>query len=826
MGVLFRFNFLRISSSVPKSREFVTCGAKMAQFRVHNSLKPGAPVPFIPKEEGKISWYACGPTVYDHSHLGHARNYVSTDIIRRIMRDYFGFNVKFVMNITDVDDKIILKARRQKLLEVEKSKSHTESELIALTTAAFEFYAKKNLPELLTASGVENLSPKNFLAWRDQVYGAVLSGGTLTGVGKPGDAEAKIKMHLYNLSSASDAILENKIFGKADEVLLAYLDSLYKESIDGHDHKIFTDVTRYWEDQFMADMDKLNVLRPDTITRVTSYVPKIIDFVAQLMHKGFAYEVDGSVYFDITAFEKSGNQYARLRPDSRNDKALQEEGEGSLSKNLGEKRGAGDFALWKKSKAGEPVWPSPWGEGRPGWHIECSVMASDILGSQMDIHSGGIDLTFPHHDNELAQSEAYFCEPSNGCHDWVRYFLHMGHLSIAGSKMSKSLKNFQTIRDSLKTDFSPRRMRIVFLMGRWNDGVEISTDMKIMAEAWETTVNNFFVNVKSHLSENISMLNPGIAPMSHSALADTLKKAQLDLHSSLTDSFDTPRALRVISDLIKEVNIHISTQKLSPDIVTLEAVARWVTRIIGILGLDANALAPYDGLGWSSGPSSTNLSSQEIVSGYREVFNQVINEVEGLGLESNTELILTSKNVETEFSVLKESGAKDVHVLAMPFLRATSKLRDTLRKLAPNSEAKKQILDLSDRIRDVYLLELGVYLDDRSIEQGALIKFVPKSELLAQREEKLLKEREKIALKEKARLDRENLDAERAERAKINPMVMFRSDTKWGAWDDQGIPTKLQDGSEVPKSALKKLKKDWERQKKAHDEWIIKSSST
>jgi cysteinyl-tRNA synthetase len=381
-----------------------------------------------------------------------------------------------------------LKARRQRLLELEKSKTYSEPELSKLAATAFESYAKGNLPELLNSSDGSELSPDNYIARRDAAYGKVLAGSTLTGEGKPGDAEAKMKMHLANLTAATKAIQEKKIFGGADEILLPYLDSLYKESIDGKDHTIFTDVTKYWEDDFMEDMDALNVMRPDVITRVTTYVPKIAVFVEQIIKKGFAYESDGSVYFDIAAFEKAGNPYARLRPESRNDKALQEEGEGSLSKNVGGKRGAGDFALWKKSKAGEPVWPSPWGEGRPGWHIECSVMASDVLGSQMDIHSGGIDLAFPHHDNELAQSEAYFCEHGKP-HNWVNYFLHMGHLSIAGSKMSKSLKNFQTIKDALKKDYTPRGVRVVFLLGRWNDGVEISPDMRTMAEGWESTVN-------------------------------------------------------------------------------------------------------------------------------------------------------------------------------------------------------------------------------------------------------------------------------------------------------------------------------------------------
>lgn len=296
-------------------------------------------------------------------------------------------------------------------------------------------------------------------------------------------------MHISNMNAAADAIRSSSLFPGADEVLSPYLDSLYKETFDTSDQSVFTDLTRTMEDLFFADMKALNVLPPDVITRVTEFVPQIAKFVERIVDKGFAYEAEGSVYFDIAAFEKAGNRYARLRPESRNDKSLQEEGEGSLSKNLGGKRGAGDFALWKKSKAGEPYWPSKWGDGRPGWHIECSVMASEVLGSSMDIHSGGVDLAFPHHDNELAQSEAYFCEAAKGEHKWVRYFLHMGHLSIAGSKMSKSLKNFQTIEDALATTYTSRSMRIVFLLGKWHDGVEISPEMRSHADGWESTVN-------------------------------------------------------------------------------------------------------------------------------------------------------------------------------------------------------------------------------------------------------------------------------------------------------------------------------------------------
>lgn len=176
----------------------------------------------------------------------------------------------------------------------------------------------------------------------------------------------------------------------------------------------------------MEDVRALNCLDPDVVTRVTDYGQQIVDFVSKIEKNKFAYATsDGSVYFDINAFEKAGNKYARLEPWNVGNKELQAEGEGALIEKTSEKRSEADFALWKSSKPGEPSWPSPWGNGRPGWHIECSAMASDVIGPKIDIHSGGIDLAFPHHDNELAQSEAYWVssDHSHGPHQWVNYFL-------------------------------------------------------------------------------------------------------------------------------------------------------------------------------------------------------------------------------------------------------------------------------------------------------------------------------------------------------------------------------------------------------------------
>ncbi|KAH7033461.1 tRNA synthetase class I catalytic domain-containing protein [Microdochium trichocladiopsis] len=807
----------------------------MDSIRVHNSLKPGGPVPFVPIEKGKVSWYACGPTVYDQSHLGHARNYVSTDIIRRILMHYFGFDVKFVMNFTDVDDKIILRARRNRLLEVEKKKQYSKDEIAKLGSDAFQAYAKSSLPLLLSDESI--LDASNYNARRDAAYGKVLAGGTLSGEGKPGDDEAKLKMHISNMDAAAAAISSGQVFGGADEILLPYLDSLYKESVDTSDQSMFTDLTRFMEGEFTDDMDNLNVLRPDVVVRVTEYVPQIAKFVETIVDKGFAYEAEGSVYFDIAAFEQSpGNKYARLRPESRNDKSLQEEGEGSLSKSLGGKRSPGDFALWKKSKAGEPYWPSKWGNGRPGWHIECSVMASDVLGGQMDLHSGGIDLAFPHHDNELAQSEAFYCEGHE--HTWVNYFLHMGHLSISGSKMSKSLKNFQTIKDALANTYTARSMRIVFLLGRWNDGVEISPDMRLQADGWESTVNNFFTNVKSLLIEASGSADTSSGDVNklslngdkpQDALLVELEQAKKDMDLAMANSFDTPAAMRVISELIRKTNVHIKDNAAALDLSSVEAVARWVTKIVGILGLDANARPPYDGLGWASSAAAADVDPATAVQPYKTVYETVFANAQKLDLPSSDVLKdLLAQNPTQDFDSIVASGTRDPEQLGLPYVRAVSKLRDELRKATASAspDVKKAILALSDRIRDYDLTNLGVYLDDRPDGQPSLIKFVPAAELIAARDEKAAKDAEKARAKEEARLAREKAEAERWEKAKLAPEDMFKSDDRYSEWDGEGMPTKMKDGSEVPKSQLKKLKKDWDRQKKAHTEWKTKFGSS
>jgi len=361
--------------------------------------------------------------------------------------------------------------------------------------SALKAYITKNLPRVDSETPADSLKEQV-----EQNYAEVLKGQAVDGQGIPGDREAKIKMHIKTLLSASEAILgsdpgrlsnpSERFQNQIQDVVMPYLDSLFGSTINANDHSIFTRLTQKFEERFMEDVRALNCLDPDEVTRVTEYGPQIVDFVKKIQDNKFGYSTsDGSVYFDIEAFEAANNNYARLEPWNRNDEDLLADGEGALSGKLSksEKRSKADFALWKSSKPGEPSWPSPWGEGRPGWHIECSAMASDKLGSQIDIHSGGIDLAFPHHDNELAQSEAYWLKKGQShSHQWVNYFMHMGHLSIQGSKMSKSLKNFTTIREALsRGDWTPRGLRTVFLLGNWHDGIEITEELTKEASAWE-----------------------------------------------------------------------------------------------------------------------------------------------------------------------------------------------------------------------------------------------------------------------------------------------------------------------------------------------------
>ncbi|GMG56564.1 unnamed protein product [Ambrosiozyma monospora] len=261
---------------------------------------------------------------------------------------------------------------------------------------------------------------------------------------------------------------------------------------------------------------------------------------------------------------------------------LIEDGEGSLTKAEG-KLNPSDFALWKSSKPGEPFWDSPWGKGRPGWHIECSVMASDFVGEGMDIHSGGIDLAFPHHDNELAQSEAHF-----DCKQWVNYFLHTGHLHIEGQKMSKSLKNFITIDEAL-AKYSSRQLRLTFALVQWNNNLDFKESLLHEVRSIESTLNKFFKNIRALKLDNEHKVESGVIISKkfsklEKKLLDDLSVAKLKVRAAFCDNLATPFAVRALMDLVNSSNTYISGVGADIRVDPLIQVVKYITKILNILG--------------------------------------------------------------------------------------------------------------------------------------------------------------------------------------------------------------------------------------------------
>ncbi|KAF2734332.1 hypothetical protein EJ04DRAFT_493667 [Polyplosphaeria fusca] len=773
-----------------------------SKLKVFNSLTRSKD-DFVPLKSDKVTWYSCGPTVYDDAHLGHARNYVTIDILRRVMAGYFGFNLKFVQNVTDVDDKIILRARQQHLFSQFKQKNPgITQDTLTTTLRAFDAYVQKNLPLLS-----QDLKPEDFNSESSEKYRLVISGKSLDGISPPGDKEAKVKMHLATAGKAVTALLAPSKSTEADiaefyngaaDVLLPYLDGLHGSGIDANDHSIFTTLTKRYEMRFNEDMAALNVLEPDVVTRVTEYGPQIVRYVEKIIEHGYGYKTsDSSVYFDISAFERvSGNHYARLEPWNRNDKSLQADGEGALTKQTSEKRNEADFALWKSARPGEPAWPSGWGPGRPGWHIECSAMASEELGETIDIHSGGIDLCFPHHDNELAQAEAYWSSKEGG-HQWVNYFLHMGHLSISGSKMSKSLKNFTTIRTALaRGDWTSRSLRIIFLLGGWHDGVEITDDLRKAGSSFETYLNNFFYKVRD------LEIHPNTASGSENEkIKKSFEVAKEKLHTALADSFDTPSAMRSISGLVTDYNTAASG--ISDD-VSFE-IARWITRIVRIFGLDGSA-DPNDGsIGWSG---------TEIPSEAKEFVYAVSRERD----EIRQHAIAGDLSDSVLTSILsKDKPAAIQPVDSVKYAEVLSTFQGNVKDLAEKKAPAKDFLALCDRLRDLDLWDLGIYLEDRE-NAPAMVRPVD-AELRAARDQKEAIAQQKREAKEKREREEAEKKAKLAEQAKVDPKEMFRTE-EFSAWDGDGLPTKDRSGEDVPKSKSKKMKKEWEKQKKLHDEFL------
>ena len=372
---------------------------------------------FIPIQPGKIGMYACGITVYDHCHLGHARSMVCFDVMVRFLRSQ-GYQVTYVRNITDIDDKIIIRAN-------------------------------------------ERAIPINELT----------------------------------------------------------------------DHYIAA---------MHADADALKVLPPDLEPRATQYIDAIIHLIERLIRTEHAYVSDnGDVCYQVDRFA----EYGKL-----SHKDLDGLVAGSRVEIVKEKRSPLDFVLWKMAKAGEPSWPSPWGEGRPGWHIECSAMAMGELGEQFDIHGGGLDLQFPHHENEIAQSEAVTCKP------FANYWLHVGMLQVNNEKMAKSTGNFFTIADVLKKHH-PEVVRYFLLSSHYRSPLNYSEENLLLA------------------GRALMRLYQSLRDI---ALADDVDDHWvLQYNDAMNDDFNTPIALSVLFQLSHELN-----KTKSP---TLAATLKHLAATLGLL---------------------------------------------------------------------------------------------------------------------------------------------------------------------------------------------------------------------------------------------------
>ncbi|ORY76907.1 tRNA synthetases class I (C) catalytic domain-domain-containing protein [Leucosporidium creatinivorum] len=762
--------------------------------------EPKLKVDFVTKKPGVVTWYNCGPTVYDASHMGHARNYMAQDIMRRILRDYFGYEVHFVMNITDVDDKIILRARQSHLLDkytadVTSSSTPLSPTFLAEVQAAWSAYVFKTMKDSLAAPTSDDYAAAK-LAWEE----ILTSEKDLKWVEAQKAKEEKFGMYLsavraglVGLVEAEKAAKEGRIGVEEAKALITanhdaislWLDKKLGSTVN--DPTIFRDLAAYWEDSYFKSMAALHVERPTTLTRVSEYLPEIVTFVEGIVNRGLAYEAGGSVWFDTTKFEgakgeesKDGDDgwkhtYAKLQPWSKGNRELLEDGEGSLTSTTG-KRSASDFALWKASKPGEPEWPSTWGPGRPGWHIECSVMASAVLGEGMDVHSGGVDLAFPHHDNEIAQSEAF-----HNCRQWVNYFLHTGHLHIEGLKMSKSLKNFVTIDDAL-LKYSARQLRFSFLLQTWNAKLDFKESAMQEVRAAETLLNNFFaiVNALAAEAKADSVASDGQHHFNQPELdlLDKLEQAQLAFRVALCDSFDTPKGLQIILDLVSATNVYLARGRAEVNISSVVAVADWVTRMLRMFGLGEGA--------------PTNVRGERLI---------------GWGTAAAP----------------GQEGAGDRQEILMPYLRALSAFRDSVRKLAMEGAPASEILALSDQFRDYDAVELGIALDDQA-DGRALFKLMPPESLRQARDAKLAAANEKAARKAATAAAAEVKRLERLEKGRTPPTELFRSSPEYSAWDEQGIPTLDKEGVEVPKSRKKKCQKEWDAQKKLHDEFLKESS--
>lgn len=329
-------------------------------------------------------------------------------------------------------------------------------------------------------------------------------------------------------------------------------------------------LTRRYEAEFLQDMTYLNVSRPSALSRVTDHIDDIIHFVQGIITNGLAYITEeGSVYFDVLKYGKYG-QMRQVIYDSE-------------SKSDEYKKNPPDFALWKASKPDEPSWRSPWGQGRPGWHIECSAMASSVFGSNLDIHSGGEDLMFPHHENEIAQSQGYF-----GCSQWSNYWFHTGHLYLKDDKekMSKSLKNVISVSQMLE-QFTPSQFRMLCLLIHYRKPIEFSPESMEKAGVVLTQLNSFLTHCDAYVNGQFDCLS-----ISEADMLSRIHETRETVKTALADDFNTPKAMEAVTGLMKYTN-QLLTHKIWEKVaggprspVAVGTTAVYIQKVLKQLGLN------------------------------------------------------------------------------------------------------------------------------------------------------------------------------------------------------------------------------------------------
>ncbi|WP_143318488.1 cysteine--tRNA ligase [Clostridium sp. HBUAS56017] len=315
--------------------------------------------------------------------------------------------------------------------------------------------------------------------------------------------------------------------------------------------------------EYYKDADALNIERATVNPRATDYIDEIIKFVSDLIEKGYAYEVDGDVYFSTKKFES----YGKLSGQN-----LDELQVGTRISVDDRKRDPMDFAIWKAQKPGEPAWDSPWGMGRPGWHIECSCMAKKILGDTIDIHAGGMDLSFPHHENEIAQSEALTGKT------FANYWMHSAYINVNNKKMSKSLNNFFTARDVLK-EYDADVIRFFMLSAHYRIQINFSKDLLDSAKASVERLYNT-ISILENLSDEVSLENMNEEEAKYLKSLDKYREKYIE---KMDDDFNTADAITVLFELSKDINTNVSVNSSKELVIKTLELIRELGRPLGML---------------------------------------------------------------------------------------------------------------------------------------------------------------------------------------------------------------------------------------------------